>query len=797
MKKINFTLFISAFAISLFAQTDPLNVTYKGHVAYSETLSNIWGYVTPEGKEYALVGVANGVSIVDVTDPENPTEAFFVNGVQSFWREIKTWGTHAYITNETSNGLMVIDLSDLPNSVSSIDWTPTIPGLGTLSTIHSIFIDDLGYAYLNGSNLNSGGILYVDVFTTPGSPVYVGKGPAIYAHDSYGRNNIAYSAEIYEGRFSIFDVTDKANPILLGSQNTLFNFTHNAWLSDDSSVLFTTDETADATVGAYDISDPANIQHLDDFRPYETLGSGVIPHNVHVWQDWLIVSYYTDGCIIVDGSRPENLVEVGNFDTYIPASTGFAGAWGAYPYLPSGLILISDIYNGLYVLEPNYVRACWLEGQITDASNGSPINGASIELLTTNVFELSAPTGEYKTGFAVAGTYDVLVKKAGYEPATVQAELDNGIVTILDVELIPLTPFAFSGLVIDETTGDPVPNAKVALVNDDFNYEIETDANGNFNIPTFFAGEYEVFAGKWGYKTTGISSVEIDENNNSLILEIQTGYEDIFSLDLGWTIDFNAFSGIWERAEPIGIFAAGPDIYVTPPADVTQDIGNHCYVTGNLSDLQSGVLIGGYTTLTSPEFDLTGYIEPHMSYHTWYLCFNINNEVPGANDLLVRLDNGIESVYVDTFSFTELAEFGWEFSQINIAEHILPTSTMTVSFETSTPIDFSEIVEAGVDFFMIWDNAPVSVKNPVDNNIKLAASPNPSSQDFLITYELENHSNDSRILVYNMLGQLVESETLPDQKGQVFIGNMLEKGIYFAFVSSGNSCSQSLKLVKQ
>jgi hypothetical protein len=45
------------------------NITFRSQVHYtSEENSNVWGYVTG-GKEYALVGVYEGLSIVDVTDP--------------------------------------------------------------------------------------------------------------------------------------------------------------------------------------------------------------------------------------------------------------------------------------------------------------------------------------------------------------------------------------------------------------------------------------------------------------------------------------------------------------------------------------------------------------------------------------------------------------------------------------------------------------------------------------------------------------------------------------------------------
>ncbi|MEL7161539.1 MAG: hypothetical protein AAFN92_12345, partial [Bacteroidota bacterium] len=39
------------------------------------------------------------------------------------------------------------------------------------------------------------------------------------------------------------------------------------------------------------------------------------------------------------------------YDTTPTATTGFVGVWGAYPWLPSGNILASDMATGLYVVE--------------------------------------------------------------------------------------------------------------------------------------------------------------------------------------------------------------------------------------------------------------------------------------------------------------------------------------------------------------------------------------------------------------------------------------------------------------
>ncbi|MFT5166341.1 MAG: choice-of-anchor B domain-containing protein [Saprospiraceae bacterium] len=787
-------LLLSFIAYSGFSQ---LNMTYVGNITYNQNLSDIWGYVAPDDTEYGLVGVFNGVSVVSLADPSTPTEADFVDGIGSTWRDIKTWNNFAYVINESGNGLAVIDLSGLPTSVTSTNWTPDIPGFGTLSTCHNIFIDEFGYAYIAGCNLNGGGVLILNVDTPDGMPEFVAAMPNEYSHDIYVRSNLAYSSEINAGHFSIYDVADKENIQTLGQQNTPFNFTHNAWPSDDETILFTTDEQANAPVASYDISDPNNIQELDQFKPYETLGDGVIPHNVHVWNDWLIVSYYTDGCILVDGSHPENLVEVGNFDTFIPASTGFSGAWGAYPFLPSGLVLVSDIGNGMYVLQPNYVRACWLEGNITDATNNNAIIGASVEILTTNVFETSGATGGYKTGFATAGTYDILIKKPGYEPFNGQAVLENDVVTLLDAALTPLPSFSLSGAVTDANDGTGVPNALVSVSNEDFSFDIQADANGNFVIPAIFEGDYNAYAGIWGYKTSELTGLTLNQNNPSFAIEIEEGIEDVFSLDLGWETSFSGVNGPWERGKPIGVFVAGPDIYITPPNDVSEDIGNSCYVTGNTSDLFDGVLIGGDASLTSPLFDLTNYDEPFMSFSFWYLNVDPNNGNAGFSDFFVQLDNGTESVIVDTVSFEEFGEISWELSEFDIAEYITPTNSMTVTFTATSPVDFTEITEAGVDFFRVWDASLTDTKELVDHNILLQAYPNPSAGDFVIRYDLQSTDNNSKAMIYNTLGQLLEIIALTDSKGQLTVGSQYEQGIYFAHIKSGSAISKSLKLIKQ
>jgi choice-of-anchor B domain-containing protein len=790
----NFTLLVlSIFIINVLPAQ--LNMTYKSHVEYNENLSDVWGYAAPDGREYALVGLRNGVSIVDVTDTENPVLKGYADGPASTWRDIKTFGTYAYVTNETGDGLLVIDLSNLPNQLTTNDysyWAPQMGNLGTLSSCHNIYIDEFGYAYLVGCNLNSGGMLYVDVFTTPGEPIYVGPGPSVYAHDIYVRDNKAYNSEIYVGEFTVYDVTDKNNTLTLGSHMTPFNFTHNAWLSDDSNYLFTTDEQANAPVAAYDVSDLNNIQEVDQFIPLETLGTGVIPHNVHVWNDYVITSYYTDGCIILDGSRPNNLIEVGNFDTFIPASTGFDGVWGAYPFLPSETVLATDIGNGLYILEPNYVRACWLEGNVTDATTSDAIEGVSIDIAASELNQASTNLGgEYATGVATAGTFDVTFSHPAYQSLTVPATLVNGEVVILDVQLGALPTQSFSGQVIDSDSGDPIPNAAVYVDGEVIDFELTADASGNFSILAALEGDYTVYAGSWGH-VNGSTNATVSGGPATVTVELEKGYADDFIVDLDWQVQSTSSSGEWERVEPIGTFqgnsASNPDF------DVDGDLGDLCYVTGNGGGTAGNDDVdNGYTRLTTPVMDLSTYNDPVVNYYYWF--YNGGGNGTPNDNLTISIDNGIETVVIETVTNPNS---DWDMAEFHLNDFITMTSNMRITFESSDQVNdnVGHIVEAGIDAFQVFDASPTATFELAENGVNITAMPNPFNTSFTVNYQFEAIPNQANLNIYNILGQQVESIRLDNIGGNVEINTIRQNGIYLLQIEADGSLTNVMKIIK-
>ncbi|MEM8908819.1 MAG: choice-of-anchor B family protein, partial [Bacteroidota bacterium] len=489
--RVIFTMAFLWIALLSTAQQD-FNLTFVSNLDYPERCNDIWGYVAPDGTEYAILGTVEATAVISLADPENPQEVAYIDGETSTWRDMKSWGEYVYVTTDVGeDGLLVINMSGAPNNITWEFWQPilTVDGQSDqLGACHNIYIDENGFAYLSGcSNINSGGVLIIDVHSNPGQPAYVGAAAGIYSHDNFVRGDTLWSSDIFAGYFSVQDVSDKTDVFTQSVQTTSSDFTHNAWLSDDGNFLFTTDERPNAFVDAYDVSDLSDIQFLDSYQPSATAGEGVIPHNTHYKDGFLVTSWYTDGIVIVDAHRPENLIKVGAYDTFIGPHGGFNGSWGAYPWLPSGLILASDVQRGLIVLEPDYVRACYLEGQVTDADTGDPINNVTVQLLADEAPEQSTDfMGTYKTGHATAGTYSVVFNALGYIPQTVEATLVNGEITILNVQLQSQVPFQLNVNLINEADNSPIVLGNVVIFDEFNSTSLITNFQGTSSITNFF-----------------------------------------------------------------------------------------------------------------------------------------------------------------------------------------------------------------------------------------------------------------------------------------------------------------------
>ena len=290
--------------------------------------NDVWGYVAPNGDEYALLGSTTGTVVVDVSNPANPIERGWFPWGSSGWRDIRTYGTYAYVVTEATAGFQIIDLSN-PNSPSVVG----IFGTANTSRAHNVCVDTgAGRLYLVGTNA---GTAVYDLTTNPANPAFLGfalgSGNSNYFHDLCVENGYAYGSMIYNGDLRIMNASGSFPWTALSNTTTPSAFTHNAWPNAAGTICVTTDERPGGRVAFYDITDKSNPVLLSTYTPDPV----TTPHNAFIVGDKCHVSWYTEGYKLIDIADPTNPVEIASYDTLPGAAGGFGGCWGCYPFLPS------------------------------------------------------------------------------------------------------------------------------------------------------------------------------------------------------------------------------------------------------------------------------------------------------------------------------------------------------------------------------------------------------------------------------------------------------------------------------
>jgi choice-of-anchor B domain-containing protein len=771
-----------------------VNMSQLGHLdlvsAHGNSDANdIWGYVDGNGNEYAIVGLNDGTSVVDVTDPANPTEVFYEPGMNSVWRDIKTWNNHAYVTTEAQNGLLIIDLSTLPGNANLATNYYNGPSGNEWESAHNLYIDENGFCYIFGANRGEGGTIILDLNTDPMNPVEVGEEDTYYTHDGVVRGDTLYQAHILDGFFTLTDISDKANPVFLGQQNSPGNFAHNLWFNDDANYIYTTDEITNGFIGEYDISDPNNIVETD--RIQSSPGMDVIPHNVHFLNDYIITSYYRDGVTVHDVSNKGNMIEVGNYDTSPTFSgDGFNGCWGVYPWLPSGNIIASDIENGLHVLGVTYTRGCYLEGVVTNSVTSNPINGVAITIVGNNIINATDVIGEYATGLAAAGTYDIIFSHPSYYDDTVFGiTLTNGALTNQNMQLVPIDPIDVTVSISESILTVQIPNANVEMVNDDFTHTGITGNSGTITFTGVIPGDYLLTIGKWGYKTQCIS-VSVDNSSSTINVNLMTGYYDDFTFDFDWVVSGSAPDGIWERAEPFGT-TAGP-IFINPDEDFNGDCGDQAYVTGNSNTPGVGdddVDIAD-AILTSPSMDLSSYNSPIVNAKIWWQ--NVGGGSTPNDTLKIYIISNGTRVLSKMYTANQ-SDNSWQDLELRISDFVAPSADVSISLHTADwQAAGGHLVEAGLDVFEITDGMDAGIAGSFEQEGIINIFPNPSNGQFTVLLSTEEEIFS--VQIYDAFGRIVKQYFGNDKTYQ--INEKLNSGIYFVQTTLENKTLTKKLIIK-
>ena len=321
-----------------------------GSQIFDNTYNEVWG-VSKQGREYAIIGSTAGTHIFDVTSTGNISEVAFVagkvQGPEIIHRDYHDYQNYLYaVSDEGPSSLQIIDISTLPDSVSLVYDSSDL-----FERSHNIFIDSVT-AKLYTTN---GSIYTLD---DPLDPKFLYNTSLLNCHDMYVQNDTAY----INGGNSGFIIVDFSQTTIENQEHEVIGslptypdqgYNHSGWLTADGKYYAMADETWGMRMKMLDLSDFSNIEVIALFG--SDIDENSIPHNQIISGNYLYTAYYHDGLYVHDISNPSNPILVGYYDTFLPDHhDSYMGAWGVYPFLPSGKILLSDMQTGLYVFDINY-----------------------------------------------------------------------------------------------------------------------------------------------------------------------------------------------------------------------------------------------------------------------------------------------------------------------------------------------------------------------------------------------------------------------------------------------------------
>ena len=334
------------------------------------SMNDIWGWVDPlDSAEYVLLGRTNGTSFLDITDPVNPIYLgdLPTATLNSTWRDIKVYNNYAFIVSEAGqHGMQIFDLTNLRDIASPPLLFEEDAHYSGWGNAHNIVINEsTGRAYGVGTNTFEGGLHIVDI-SDPLNPTLIGDfSEDGYTHDAqvvsyagpdtnFQGKEIAFACN--ENTVTIADVTDASNTTLISSTGYPgASYTHQGWLTEDHRYFLSNDELDEQGSG---INTTTFIWDMLDLSAPLIIGTFVsstsaIDHNLYTHNGYVYQSNYRAGLRILDTENIADAIleEVAYFDVYPSSNSAqFDGTWSNYPYFPSGVIAVSHIGEGLFLL---------------------------------------------------------------------------------------------------------------------------------------------------------------------------------------------------------------------------------------------------------------------------------------------------------------------------------------------------------------------------------------------------------------------------------------------------------------
>ena len=342
-----------------------MDSTIIGTTLYDNAYNEVWGMVY-NNKEFAVIGSTNGTHIFDVTDPINTIEVAYVagsdQGAAIVHRDYHDLNGYLYIVcDEGASTLQIVDVSNLPNSFNVVYDSNSL-----FKRAHNIFIDTSSeHLYVCsetqvgfGNNFNA---LHIYDLSNPVNPTHhYTYNDVGHVHDAFVKNDTAFLNCGNQGlRIVDFSMVGPMLQVVhqeLGSLTSYpdAGYNHSGWPTSDGNYYVMADENHGNQMKLLDVSSFANPTVLSLFFSDVNVTESM-PHNQIIDGHYVYTAHYHDGFYVHDISDPLNPLLIGFYDTFDPNHhNSYMGAWGVYPFLPSGNILVSDMQTGLYVFQVNY-----------------------------------------------------------------------------------------------------------------------------------------------------------------------------------------------------------------------------------------------------------------------------------------------------------------------------------------------------------------------------------------------------------------------------------------------------------
>jgi choice-of-anchor B domain-containing protein len=490
------------------------------------------------------MGRTNGTSFVEITDPVNPV---YLGNLpphtgNSTWRDIKTYADHAFIVSEAgSHGMQVFDLTQLCSiTAPPVTFSETTHYNGFGNAHNLVINEDSGYAYGVGTNTCSGGLHMVNI-QNPLSPSNAGCFSADgYTHDAQCVNYHGPDTE-HQGKeiclnanvdtLTIVDVTNKTTPAQLSRTGYIgSDYTHQGWIAEDHAYFLLDDEGDETGFGhntrtyIWDLADLDNPLLIDNY----TASTAAIDHNLYIKGNYAFEANYRAGLRILDihDIANGNLFEEAYFDIYPGSdSASFNGAWSNYPYFDSGVVVVSGIEQGLYVLQPTTLPGVCTSPSDIPWLTVSPTSGTTLENSSTLVNVIFDSTGlipgEYTASLCIQSNAATMPQVQVPVTLTVPSNQvpvagDDVYTTTQKMALSVAAP----GVLSNDTDGDGQPLTAV-LATGPSNDILSLNADGSFiYTPTvgFNGSDSFTYRATDGINSSNVATVIINVTNPQIFL---------------------------------------------------------------------------------------------------------------------------------------------------------------------------------------------------------------------------------------------------------------------------------------